>query len=179
MKSKTKLHDVFFVDDDAGIRSLVAAELERMNCNVICFDNGIDCLEQIGKQNCNLLITDLRMPGMDGLALLEEVRRIAPWISVVIMSGFGDIEMSVRAIKSGAVDFIEKNPDMKAFREKIRSILDRGDYLGALVGKRLTKVEKKVLKLILEGKGNKQAAYSLDRTVRTIERHRSAIIFKS
>ena len=66
-KNKTKKHDVFFVDDDSGIRSAVADDLEDLGCKVRCFDNAADCLEQLPKQNCNLLITDVKMPGMEVL----------------------------------------------------------------------------------------------------------------
>jgi len=71
MRTKTKQYDVFFVDDDAGIRELISEELEAVGCKVRCFANGAECLEQLPMQNCNLLITDVRMPGMDGLTLLS------------------------------------------------------------------------------------------------------------
>lgn len=178
MKSKTKQPDVFFVDDDAGIRRLIAEELKAIDCNVSCFANGEDCLEQLGKQNCNLLITDVKMPGMDGLTLINKARRVAPWVSVMVITGFGDIPMSVRAIKSGAVDFIEKPLDRKSFLHKVKTILKQDDFTDTPAHQMLTNVEKKILKLILEGKGNKQVAYILDRAVRTVERHRSDIMHK-
>jgi FixJ family two-component response regulator len=178
MRTKTKPYDVFFVDDDAGIRKLISEELEAIGCNVTCFANGADCLEQLGKQNCNLLITDVKMPGMDGMTLLSRVRRVAPWVPVMVITGFGDIPMSVRALKLGAVDFIEKPLDRKTFLHKVKTILKQDDFTDTPAHQRLTKVEKKILKLILEGKGNKQAAYILGRTVRTVERHRSNVMHK-
>jgi two-component system response regulator TtrR len=178
MRTKTKPYDVFFVDDDAGIRKLISEELEGIDCNVTCFANGADCLEQLGKQNCNLLITDVKMPGMDGMTLLSRVRRVAPWVPVMVITGFGDIPMSVRALKLGAVDFIEKPLDRKNFLHKVKTILKQDDFTDTPAHQRLTKVEKKILKLILEGKGNKQAAYILGRTVRTVERHRSNVMHK-
>jgi two-component system nitrogen regulation response regulator GlnG len=81
MKTITKQYDVFFVDDDAGIRKIISEELEGLGCKVSCFSNGAECLEQLPKQNCNLLITDVKMPGMDGITLLSRVRRVAPWVS--------------------------------------------------------------------------------------------------
>jgi len=178
MGVKTKQYDVFFVDDDAEIRELISEELERINCKVSCFANGANCLEQLGKQNCNLLITDVKMPVMDGMALLSKVRSVAPWISVMVLTGFGDIPTSVRALKLGAVDFVEKPLDRKGFLYKVETILRRGDFLDTPAGQILTKTEKKVLKLILEGKGNKEVAYVLDRAIRTVERHRSDIMHK-
>ena len=141
---KTKEYDVFFVDDDAGIRQLISEELEGIDCKVSSFANGADCLEQLGKQNCNLLITDVRMPGMDGITLLSRARRIAPWVSVMVITGFGDVPMSVLAIKLGAVDFIEKPLDRKAFLHKVTTILKQNDFAHASTGRVLTKVEKKV-----------------------------------
>ncbi len=88
MRTKTKQYDVFFVDDDAGIRKLISEELEGIHCKVSCFASAADCLEQLGKQNCNLLITDVKMPGMDGLTLLSRARRVAPWVSVMVITGF-------------------------------------------------------------------------------------------
>lgn len=179
MKIKTKQYDVFFVDDDAGIRKLISEELRGIDCRVSCFSNGADCLEQLGRENCNLLITDVKMPGMDGWTLLSRAKRIAPWVSVMVITGFGDIPMSVRAIKLGAVDFIEKPLDRKAFLNKVKTILQQGDFDDIPTGHHiLTKTEKKILKLILEGKGNKEMAYILNRAMRTVERHRSDIMHK-
>jgi len=178
MKIKTKQYDVFFVDDDAGIRKLISEELEGLGCKVNCFASAADCLEQLSKQNCNLLITDVKMPGMDGLTLLSRTKRVAPWVSVMIITGFGDIPMSVRALKLGAVDFVEKPLDRKIFLHKVKTILRQDDFDDAPAHQALTKTEKKVLKLILEGKGNKEIAYKLGRVLRTVERHRSSIMHK-
>jgi len=178
MRTKTKQYDVFFVDDDAEIRKLISEELKEIGCKVSCFSNGAECLEQLPKRNCNLLITDVKMPGMDGLTLLNRVRRVAPWVPVMVITGFGDIPMSVRALKSGAVDFIEKPLDRKTFLHKVKTILRQDDYIDTPASQVLTKVEKKVLKLVLEGNGNKRIAYLLDRTMRTVERHRSNIMRK-
>ena len=178
MKIKTKKYDVFFVDDEAGIRKIISEELQHIGCSVRCFERAQNCLDVIDKQNCNLLITDVKMPGMDGLTLLKRIRRIAPWISVMVITGFGDIPMSVRAMKAGAADFIEKPLDRKVFLHKVKTILKKDDFVETPVGQKLTKTEKKVLKLILEGMGNKEIAYKFDRTVRTVERHRSSIMKK-
>ena len=178
MKTKTKQYNVFFVDDDAGIRKLIAEEIEALGCRVHCFSSAEDCLEVLTEKNCNLLITDVKMPGMSGLSLLTHIRRTAPWISVIVITGFGDIPMSVRALKAGAADFIEKPLDRKLFLHKVKSILQQIDFAGIPVSQALTKTEKKVLKLILEGKGNKEIAYKLGRTLRTVERHRSRIMQK-
>lgn len=178
MKTRAKKYDVFFVDDDEGIRKLISEELEALGCKVRTFGKATDCLEELEKSNCDLLITDVRMPGMDGLSLLNKVRHVAPWVPVIVITGYGDIPMSVRAVKSGATDFIEKPLDRKVFLYKVRTALERNDFEGISASKSLTKIEKKILKLILEGKANKEIAYILGRTLRTVERHRSKVMQK-
>ena len=178
MKVKTKQYDVFFVDDEPGIRRVVANELESLGCQVTCFENAPDCLEQLAERNCDLIITDVKMPGMDGLTLLSKVRRIAPWVSVMVITGYGDISMAIRAMKSGAVDFIEKPLVRDVFLEKVKSVLNQSSFADSTTGKMLTKTEKKILKLILNGNSNKEIAYKVGRALRTVELHRSHIMHK-
>ncbi len=178
MTARKRQYEVFLVDDDPGIRQVVAEDLKELGCNVTCFAGAADCLKQLPKQNCHLLITDVKMPEMDGLALLGRVKRVAPWVSVMIVTGFGDIPMTVRALKLGAVDFLEKPLDRKVFLQKVEDILRKDDFVDSLAGGTLTKTEKKILKLILDGKANKEMAYVLGRALRTVERHRSSIMHK-
>lgn len=178
MKIKTKQYDVFVIDDDPEVRSAVVDALKDLGCKVSCFANAVDCLEQLSKENCNLLITDVKMPGMDGLTLLSKVKRVAPWISVMLITGFGNVPMSVRALNLGAIDFIEKPLERKIFLHKVKNILQQDDFADIPIGQALTKIEKKILKLILDGEGNKQMAYKLQLALRTVERHRSNIMHK-
>ena len=178
MQKKAKKYDVFFVDDDAEVRAAVAEDLEDLGCIVSCFSKAEDCLEQLPTKNCNLLITDVKMPGMDGLTLLRKVNRVAPWVSVMLVTGFGDIPMCARAFKLGAVDFIEKPLDRESFLHKVKAVLRQEDFSYSPIGQALTKTEKKVLKLILDGEGNKQIAHILQRALRSVERHRSSIMHK-
>jgi len=178
MKTKAKQYDVFFVDDDIGICKLISEELKSIDCNVSYFTDATECLEHLQKQNCNLLITDVKMPVMDGLTLLSKTRRVTPWVSVMVITGFGDIPMAVRALKLGAADFIEKPLDRKSFLHKVQTILKQDDFTDISTRQILTKTEKKVLKLILEGKCNKEIAYKLGRALRTVERHRGNIMHK-
>ena len=178
MKIKTKQYDVFVIDDDPEVRSAVVDALKDLGCKVSCFANAVDCLEQLPKENCNLLITDVKMPGMNGLTLLSKVKRVAPWISVMLITGYGNVPMSVRALKLGAIDFIEKPLERKIFLHKVKTILKQVDFADIPIGQALTKIEKKILKLILDGEGNKQMAHKLQRALRTVERHRSNIMHK-
>lgn len=178
MQNTAKQFDVFFVDDDPGVRSAVAEDLEDLGCKVSCFSRAQDCLKQLPTKNCNLLITDVKMPGMDGMTLLSRVQRVAPWVSVMLVTGFGDIPMCARALKLGAVDFVEKPLERESFLLKVKAILRQDDFAYSPIGQTLTKTEKKVLKLILDGEGNKQIANKLQRALRSVERHRSSIMHK-
>jgi FixJ family two-component response regulator len=118
------------------------------------------------------------MPEMDGIELLKKVRQFAPWLPVLVITGYGDIPTAVIAIKTGAVDFIEKPLVKKSIVSKIKSILQQSTFDDSYINKPLTKSETKVLKLIIDGKSNKEIAYLLYRSERTIEFHRSNIMRK-
>lgn len=177
MKTPTE-QIIFLVDDEEGILRVASNALKKTGCNVTCFTTAEACLEQLAGKSCNLLITDVKMPGMDGLALLRRTRNIAPWVSVIVMTGYGDIPMAVRAMKIGAVDFVQKPLNYTDFLNKVRAVLDKNRRAIAAAGDTLTKTEKKVLRLILDGMSNKEMAQKLDRSVRTVEMHRGKIMHK-
>ena len=168
---------IFFVDDELKVRHVVAETLEQLSERVTCFPCASDCIEQLSSQKCDLLITDLRMPEMDGIELLRCARLIAPWLPVLIITGYGDIPMAVGAIKAGAADFIEKPLDKKSFVRKVKSLLpENGNHKH--LGEPLTQTEQRVLKLVLDGKSNKEIANILKRSKRTIEVHRARVMRK-
>jgi two-component system response regulator FixJ len=176
---------VFVVDDDECIRAAVSAMLKRAKYDCLCFPDVASCLEELKTQNrdlgegCDVLISDVKMPGKDGLALLSEVRTLFPWIPVVMMTAYGSIPMSVQAVKTGAFDFIEKPVEEAKLLSVVESALLKGAELhDPLVGKPLTRTERIVLCLILEGISNKRIAYILERSERTIEVHRSRVMRK-
>ncbi len=176
---------IFVVDDDECIRAAVCAILKRAKYDCVCFPNVESCLDELKAQNrdlgegCDVLITDMKMPGKDGMDLLQEVRAIFPWVPVIVMTGYASIPMSVQAVKTGAFDFIEKPVDEAKLVSLVESALLKGAELhDPLVGKPLTRTERIVLCLILEGISNKRIAYILERSERTIEVHRSRIMRK-
>jgi FixJ family two-component response regulator len=118
------------------------------------------------------------MPGIDGIELLNQVKKIAPWIPVIVMTGYADIPKAVHAVKSGAFDFIEKPFEVEKFIEIVKLALKQDQFYDSDIGKALTRTEKIILKLILNGKSNKGIAYTLHRSERTIEVHRSHIMRK-
>ncbi|MGA2322770.1 MAG: response regulator [Sedimentisphaerales bacterium] len=175
---KSTHQKVFFVDDEATMRTTIADTLSKLGYEVTCFANAKNCLTEVEQTGCNLLISDVKMAGMDGLELLSRIKRVAPWIPVILITGYGNIQMAVYATKIGAAEFIEKPFSRAAFVEKVKATLSRNEYDGRAAGAKLTRAEKKVLKLILEGNGNKAIAQKLGCAVRTVEFHRSHIFHK-
>jgi len=178
MTDRTEQEHIFVVDDEPSVCKVVGRTLEQAGLTVSCFGRAIDCIKRLHEQKCDLLITDVRMPGMDGMELLRDAKRVAPWLPIMLITGFGDIPLAVKAVKSGAADFIEKPLDKETFLRKVRSILQQSPYTDSWRGRRLTKAEISVLKLLVEGKSNKQAARLLGRSVRTVEDHRRNIMRK-
>jgi two-component system response regulator FixJ len=118
------------------------------------------------------------MPDKDGIELVAEVKRTAPWIPVIVMTSYANIPMSVKAVKAGAFDFVEKPLDSQILLTTIELALKKNDLPNILRGKNLTKTEMTILHLILQGRSNKNISQILHRSVRTIEVHRSHIMHK-
>jgi two-component system response regulator FixJ len=170
--------NVFLVDDDPKILQAAREALESVGLKVTCFTCARDCLEKIVGKKCDLLVTDVRMPGINGMELLAEVRHSAPWLPVLILTAYGDIPMAARAFKNGALDFIEKPFSRETLISAVEDTLRKTGPVDTLLGKSLSKTEMRVLPLLLDGKGNKETALLLNRSVRTIENHRSHIMRK-
>ena len=149
-----------------------------MRLKVSCFARAADCLEQLHPGECDLLITDVKMPGMDGIELLKKAKRIVPWLQVLVITGYGDVPMAVRAMKAGASNFIEKPLDRRGFLSTVESILKKDALSQPLLDALLTPTEMKVLRFILDGKSNRDMANLFHRHIRTIEFHRRNIYHK-
>ena len=177
MTNITQKH-IFFVDDEPNVRNMVGRTLEQAGMKVTYFACAAECLKRLRSQTCDLLITDVKMPEMDGLELLTKVKRMIPSLPVLIVTGYGDISMAVTALKAGASDFIAKPLDRQSFLTAVESVLKRDTLTHPRVDKVLTKTELKVLRLILDGKSTKEIARLRYRSVRTIEDQRSSIMHK-
>jgi two-component system response regulator FixJ len=169
---------VFFVDDEPRVCRVVRRTLERQGVIVRCFSNAADCLAELEVTLCDVLITDVKMPGMDGIELLAEVRRKYPRLPVLVLTGFGDIPMAVKALRQGAVDFIEKPFDRDGFLEAVQTTLAQVRKQDSQLSDSLTKTEMTVLRLLLEGRKNREIATILHRSTRTVEVHRSHLMRK-
>ena len=112
---------ILIVDDEAAIRKLLREYLTRLGHDVVEARNASEALERIDEQLPDVLISDIRMPQMNGMELIEEVRRRDPTLSVIMLSGYASVETAVEAMQRGAVDFLEKPICM----ERLKEILDR------------------------------------------------------
>lgn len=172
---------VFVVDDDHNIREAISWLLESVRLNVESFASATAFLQAYTHDRTGCVVLDVRMPGMSGLELLEELARRGNRLPVLVMTGHGDIPMAVRAMKAGAMDFILKPfndqllleqiqkmlalPVVSAVKEPVKEFTRR---LGLL-----TPREREVLKWVVDGKLNKQIAAELNITISTVELHRS------
>jgi FixJ family two-component response regulator len=168
---------VYVVDNEPAIRTVLHKTLQRADMAVRCFASADECLVRLNVEKCDLLITDVRMPGKDGIELLTEVKRLQPWLPVIVVTGFGDIPMAVKAMRAGATDFIEKPLDRDAFLQVVGNAL-AGSAQGRQHDYGLTRTEKKILYYVLEGKNNREIADLLHRSHRTVEVHRGHLMRK-
>ena len=177
METDTQEH-VFLVDDERQICGVVRKMLERAGMHVTCFRSAEECLSHLEDERCDLLITDVRMPGQDGIELLAAVRELQPWLPVVVVTGFGDVPMAVKVLKAGAADFIEKPLDRNTFLKAVRATVRKSAGQSVLLDHSLTPTEMRVLFHILEGKNNREVAHALNRSPRTVEVHRRHLMRK-
>ncbi len=177
MERKT-LGRVFFVDDELRICRIVTRTLEREGITVRSFCAAQECLAELDASPCDLLITDLKMPGMGGIELLIAAHRKIPRLPVLVLTAYGDVPTAVKALKEGAVDFIEKPFDRMAFLDAVKLILSQIQHQDSHRVESLTKMEMVVLRLLLEGKKNREIAAALHRSARTVEVHRSHLMRK-
>ena len=167
---------IFVVDDEPQVCKAISQILNR-HYQVSCFISAEECLSHLHKSHvdCHLLISDVRMPGMNGLELLKALKRVRPLLPVVLVTGYGDVPMAVRAMHAKASDFIEKPLHREKLLRVAHSALKNQSVTDKVLSKPLTKTEKKILKLLLDGLTSRQIADQLGRSERTIEEHRLKI----
>lgn len=175
---ESKTERITFVDDEPRVCDVVSKTLERVGMCVCCFHCADDCLAHLATERCDLLITDVKMPGKDGIELLKAAKGQLPWLPVLVVTGYGDVPMAVRALKAGAADFIEKPLDRDTFLATVRAVLAQHASQEALHNLNLTRAEMKVLYFLLDGKNNREIATALHRSPRTVEVHRGHLMCK-
>ena len=178
---------IIVVDDDADVRDSLHALLAAEGFAVREFDSAKKALSATGLGDAACLIADIRMPDMDGLQLQEELLQRKLGIPVIIVTGHGDVPLAVRAMKAGAVDFIEKPFDAELMLDSIRRALavssqtrSQASLVKAAEGRieGLTARERQVLEHLVAGRSNKVIAYELDISPRTVEIHRAHLMEK-
>lgn len=179
---------IFIVDDDDAIRDSLQLLLESAGFkHVEAYSSSRSFLEQANAQSGDCLLLDVQMPDMDGLDLQEQVAKRGIRLAVIVMTGHGDVPIAVRAMKAGAVDFIEKPFPDDVMLDSIRRALVHGAEIGRErdaaneVRRRLetlTAREREVLDGMVDGKPNKVIAYNLGISPRTVEIHRAHVMEK-
>ena len=178
---------IHVVDDDEALRDSMTWMLEGNGYHVAAYDSAEAFLAVCRPDMAGCVVLDVRMPGMSGLELFEELGRRRCSLPVVFITGHGDVPMAVSALKKGAVDFIEKpfsERDMlrlieqclqleRENRDKRRLEADTARRL-----EHLTQREREVLDLIIVGKLNKQIADVLGISIKTVEVHRARVMEK-
>ncbi len=178
---------VFLVDDDAAMRESMALLLQETGLRVRSFASARDFLDAYAATEPGCLVLDLRMPGITGLELQEKLRGMGAALPIIFLSGFGDIPTTVRAIKGGAVDFLEKPATPDALIARIRQALAEERRQRALRAEErmiresfaeLSPRERDVMVLATKGLANKEIARHLEISPRTVESHRARVMEK-
>jgi len=179
---------VFVVDNDEAIRDALGMLLRAAGQRVETFNSALTFLNDYRPNHSGCLVLDIRMPGMSGLELQDELHKRRMTIPIVFLTGHGDVPMAVRALKKGAVDFIEKPLEeerlvlavLNALRvdaEQRKPAHATDDMSGELASRMatLSEREREVLQLILDGQPTRQISKALYISVKTVEFHRARI----
>mgnify|MGYP001295845101 FL=1 len=179
---------VYVVDDDDAIRDSLRWLLEANDYKVELYDSGESFIAKYDPNAIAVLVLDVRMPGMSGLEVQEHLLAIKADLPIIFITGHGDVPMAVRALKKGAVDFIEKPFQQAALKAQVEHMLnearerrmknERQSLNEALLAK-LTPREQQVLERIVAGRLNKQIADDLGISIKTVEAHRASIMDKT
>jgi two-component system response regulator FixJ len=178
---------IFIVDDDPSVRDSMVLMLESVGFNVKTFVSAQDFLNADLQKGPGCLILDVRMPGMSGLDLQEKLASAKIPLPIIFVTGHGTVPMSVRAMKAGAVDFLQKPFEEQDLLDAINRAINqqkerksKTDETGQIQQclNALTPREYEVFSLLVAGMPNKEIAYKLGTSERTIKAHRAKIMEK-
>jgi len=179
---------VYLVDDDAAVARAIGEILEGEGLEVRSFDSAEAFLEACDREARGCVLLDVRLPGLNGLQAQAALEARGVEMPVIFLTGHGDVPMSVRAMKAGAFDFLQKPVAADTLMARVYAALRldegrRADRTQAeqarLRLERLTGREREVLTLLLRGRSNKQVAKELRVSPRTAEVHRRNILLKT
>jgi two-component system, LuxR family, response regulator FixJ len=178
---------VYVVDDDVGVRKALSFLLVSAGLNVRLYESAKAFLDEIKDPGRCCIVTDVRMPGVDGLEFIRRLQGRGLNVPVVVMTGHADIPLAVEAMKAGAIDFLEKPFREDRFLEVVRfalvcdekSVRKNQELLRTQARlQSLSQRERQVLDGLVAGKANKMIAHELNISVRTVEIHRSNVMAK-
>ena len=178
---------VHIVDDDQAIRRSVGFMLKTSGHRVESYESGADLLKKSSDLDQGCILLDIRMPGMDGLEVQQALQEKGVGLPVIIMTGHGDVTLAVKAMKAGAVDFIEKPFEKEVLLASLDQGFERLSRKEATEDRRrdaeirlqaLTARERDVLNGLAQGLPNKTIAYDLGISPRTVEIHRANLMTK-
>ena len=179
---------VHIVDDDASFRTAMERRLKKAGYEVAIYPSALDLLDRLPSESeAGCILLDVRIPGLSGPELQDRLRKLGSTLPIVFLSGYADVQTTVRTIKAGAEDFLTKpvsSEDLLAAVERAlahqqaaRSQRDKLDTVRAHIAT-LTPREREVFELIVRGNTNKQAGNVLGATERTIKAHRHRVMEK-
>ena len=178
---------VHIVDDDDAVRQSLAFLLSTAGIPVRVYDSATSFLDSLASLQAGCLITDVRLPDLTGIELLHRLKAKSINLPVIVITGHGDIPLAVEAMKSGAIDFIEKPFAEEAILRAVRAAEEsakkcgrRSEDGGALAARiaSLSERERQVLDGLVAGNANKTIAYDLGISPRTVEVYRAKVMTK-
>lgn len=178
---------IYVVDDDAAVRDSLTLLLRAVGLTGQAFSSAAEFLQNYDPEQHGCLVADIRMPGMSGLDLQDELNRLGAHIPLIFITGHGDVPMAVDAMKSGALDFIEKPFRDQDLLDRVNQALSwdkerRTRNLETLAIRErlaaLTPRETEVMERVVQGQANKVIAMDLGVSQRTVEIHRARVMEK-
>jgi two-component system, LuxR family, response regulator FixJ len=178
---------LFVVDDDPGMQKSLRELGESVALRVETFGSAVEFLSAYDSERPGCLLLDLRLPGMGGLELQQRLSAAGLRVPIIIITGYGDVSAAVRAMKAGAVDFVEKPFSAQTLLERIQAAITLDAQLRQEQSKhaefatrfaRLTPREKEVLDLLADGRSVKAIAVQLGLSHKTVQVHRARIMDK-
>jgi len=185
--STSSIPVVYVVDDDASVRESLSSLIRSAGMAVEVFASPFDFLARDKLSDFSCVVLDVRMPGLDGLALQEKIAELGRDIPIIFITGHGDVPLAVRAMKAGAIDFLNKPFDDTDLLQAIavalsraRATSDERMELANLRGRfdALTPREKQIMVEVAQGKQNKVIAYDLCVTESTVKVHKHNVMAK-
>jgi two-component system, LuxR family, response regulator FixJ len=178
---------VFVLDDDPAMRDSLRWLIESVGLRVETHASAAELLERYDSARVGCLVLDVRMRGMSGLDLQEELARRGITIPIIIVTGHADVSIAVRAMKGGAFDFLEKPFSDQALLDRVQRAIELDRSTRRARAEReelvlrlavLTRREREIVDLLVDGKANKEVAAELGLSTRTVEGHRAHIMDK-